>query len=246
MIVNFERDGKQYKEVELPTVSRIAKIGSDPTALIRWAGGAAADAFRDLLVKGISADGRIINYHSHIGDEWRDIALRAPDEIKRKSAGEGQAIHQDIARAIANLGDPDWAPEHEVTNSFLTWAKGERAVFRKSEGKVTNLQAGYGGTYDLIMERDGREWLVDIKTSPGLYDERLLQLAGYRICLGRPEMMSGLLIVDRKERTTTFIDVSQKVEAKERAFLDLVRAFYSLKKRRLKNNPWVSGELEVS
>ena len=47
---------------------------------------------------------------------------------------------------------------------------------------IANLKEGYAGTLDLILEMDGKRWLVDIKTAKegkGPYAETGLQLAAY-------------------------------------------------------------------
>jgi hypothetical protein len=51
-----------------------------------------------------------------------------------------------------------------------------------------NEQVGYGGTFDLIVEWKGHRWLIDLKTSKGIYPITAGQLAAYAKFdfLGRP------------------------------------------------------------
>lgn len=48
------------------------------------------------------------------------------------------------------------------------------------EATVYNCEYGYAGTLDLIAEIGGERWLLDVKTSKGVYAETAYQLAAYR------------------------------------------------------------------
>lgn len=48
-----------------------------------------------------------------------------------------------------------------------------------SEKAVISFSEAYAGTYDMLLKLNGELWLVDIKTSKGLYPETGLQLAAY-------------------------------------------------------------------
>jgi len=72
----------------------------------------------------------------------------------------------------------------ESTQTYLDAFQGflERysaSSIASSEKAVMSFTDGYAGTYDLLMTIDDQLWLIDIKTSKGVYPEYGLQLAAY-------------------------------------------------------------------
>ena len=63
---------------------------------------------------------------------------------------------------------------------FLDWWDKERLTVLHSELQMVSERWQCGGTLDVLAQReDGRRVLVDLKTSKGIYDEMLIQVATY-------------------------------------------------------------------
>ena len=89
------------------------------------------------------------------------------------------------------LGGPDWdrtayTPEEIDTAenaviSFYEWERssGSKMITHSIELPLVSEIFCFGGTIDWYGDIDGRKWLVDIKTSKGLYPEHEYQVAAY-------------------------------------------------------------------
>lgn len=64
--------------------------------------------------------------------------------------------------------------------AFNDWLGRVKPTVRSIERMVVCPHCKYGATLDLELEIGGEEWIVDIKTSGGLYDSYALQLAAQR------------------------------------------------------------------
>jgi len=95
----------------------------------------------------------------------------------------------------AYLGGPEWdrsayTPEEIDTAenavlSFYEWERqtGHTMQTLEIEMPVVSEEYGYGGTVDWLGYIDGKLWLVDIKTSKGLYPEHEYQVSAYHQAL---------------------------------------------------------------
>ena len=60
------------------------------------------------------------------------------------------------------------------------WQDGKFKIIKSEEQITADAMPPFGGTLDIVAERgDGAVCLIDIKTSKGIYDEMLFQLAAY-------------------------------------------------------------------
>jgi len=148
-----------YKTSEgkrVPGVTTILGIIAKP-ALIKWANG--------LGLQGINSEVYV--------DETARIGTLAHEMIQEY------------------LGGPKWDkkaynPEQidlaeNAVISFFEWEKvgGHQMETLHVELPLVSERHEYGGTVDWYGEIDGKKWLVDIKTSKGLYPEHTFQVAAY-------------------------------------------------------------------
>lgn len=110
-------------------------------------------------------------------------ALAEADKPRDAAASLGSSIH--ILADIVGTSESDpkgfevserEKPYVDAFRHFLSRYGAESIV--SSEKMVWSLN-GYAGTYDLLMMIDSELWLLDIKTSKGVYPEYGLQLAAY-------------------------------------------------------------------
>lgn len=78
-------------------------------------------------------------------------------------------------------GDEVDVPEHLAAHvqGYVEWLDmvGPEPIL--TERPVASRQWHYAGTFDLIARLDGAVWLLDLKTSSGVYGSTALQLAAY-------------------------------------------------------------------
>jgi len=146
------KDGKV-----VPGVTTIidANLGWNKRALMAWARREALKGNDpDLIAQEAAESGTLAHYlvECHIKDTKPDVGDYSPNQLEAAQRGYDAFL--------------DWEAENEVE-------------YLEIEKKVVHEELRYGGTIDIIAKHDGRLWLIDLKTSKGLYPEMVLQTAAY-------------------------------------------------------------------
>jgi len=150
----------QYKDSEgnvVPSVTSIigSQLGWNKNALINW-------------TKKLVA----------IGED--------PEKVRDKSADIGTLAHYliecDLKGLQPNIGDfsiNNLMLAQNAYNAFKKWWDDKNFKFYKSECVIVSEEYKYGGTIDLLARRENDIYLIDFKTSGGIYPEHLLQVSAY-------------------------------------------------------------------
>ncbi len=122
-------------------------------------------------------------------DKWSDLPrtdaiklLKGSPYSKRDDAGDrGSAIHKAIECYSQKVALPMGMTEDQrscadAAIAFLR-ARGSRAL--ATELTVFNLTVGYAGTLDLWELHEGISWILDYKTSSGIYPDHAVQQIAY-------------------------------------------------------------------
>jgi hypothetical protein len=159
----FLSDGTQ-----VPGGSTISKIGDDAGALIHWAWKLGCE-----------------------GKNYRDVSKEACDI--------GTLAHFYIEcflnNQVADLSDYTQDERDKALvcyHKFLEWWEGQKLRKVYTEIQLVHEELRYGGTIDLIAERDNGEFvLLDFKTSKKISDSYWRQCAGYAqlFNLNNPQMV---------------------------------------------------------
>jgi hypothetical protein len=175
--VGLTRDAKHNYYLDgqgpIPSVTGILKIVDKSGPLVGWA-------------KRITAEAAV-DHRSEV-DGWVDLfgrdgaisaLTKAADNIRDKAATQGSDIHA-LAEAIT-LGHEVTVTEEQApfVDAYRQWRADFAPTFLAAEEMVCSVQHGYAGTLDAIVEIAGEVWLLDYKTSKGVYPETALQLAAY-------------------------------------------------------------------
>lgn len=156
-------------------VTTIIREGVPAPALMGWAGRTVAEYCFD----------RRADLEGLDRDEYVALAKGAPNRARNRKGARGTSVHG-LAHRLA-LGEtvevPDDLEGH--LDAYLAWAADWDVHDLWTEAVVISRQPRYGGTLDVICEAtwpggDRCRWLVDLKTSSGVYPDTCLQLAGYR------------------------------------------------------------------
>lgn len=118
-------------------------------------------------------------------DELIWQAMQRADDTRDKAATLGSSVH--LLADMASRGSESDSKGFQVFEQEKPYLEAFRGFLDRysassivsSEKAVWSLN-GYAGTYDLLMLIHKQLWLVDIKTSKGVYPETGLQLAAYR------------------------------------------------------------------
>jgi len=103
---------------------------------------------------------------------------KAASTITERAATTGSDIHA-LAEAIT-LGHDVIVSEEQApfVAAYRQWLADFTPEFLAAEEMVYS-ERGYAGTLDAIVRMNGETWLIDYKTSKGVYPETALQLAAY-------------------------------------------------------------------
>ncbi len=217
----------------------------DKPALVGWAANTAIDYLhRQWANQGL---------HDHSFE----IARTAWRAESKKAMDIGSEVHKLIEIHIKEGVDPT-ADGRELKDevaaaylAFLDWEKNNIKEWKISEGYVFSEKHRFAGTRDAeaimladpdakVPQRAGKLYLIDFKSSKGIYDEAYLQVAG-AYWMAREEMRSlryipneplegiGILRLDKLTGIPEFVDATDFQAESQEAFLKLV-AFYHAKK----------------
>lgn len=159
-------DGKRKRGV-----TTFIGIKDKSRPLIYWATG----LYRDFLYKVLEREEVIAPEHIEEGCKQHAVKLKEASNI-------GSQVHEWVESHIR--GEDPEMPEHPnvITGvtSFLEWEQKNGVKYLSVERIVYSRKHDYVGILDLeVMFRDGKRYLVDIKTSNGIYNDYMMQTAGY-------------------------------------------------------------------
>jgi len=231
----YELNGVQY-----PSVTTITGILDKP-ALLSWASNCAVDHIKEHL--SIVQDTTDV----HRAEDVLEFARKAYAQKRDEAASAGTKVHHAIEAYIRGdayeiLLDCDEA--RAGFKAFLSWESKNHVEWLESEVAVFSETVGYAGRFDAIAMVNGHRYLIDFKTSKGVYDEMYMQLCAYRQAYNEmfpenPIENMAVLHLDKAKATPTFYPVEHEIERKTMTFNAMVRVYYLLKNRRLRNNPFV-------
>jgi len=168
--------------------------------------------------------------------------------FKRKSytktlnaaADYGTKSHKGVELYLKGLPIPEGTPTNPI-NGFIKWWN-----LINSNNKITIIHQEYaltcpwfGGTYDMLLEINGKIYLVDFKTSNHLSYKYCLQLAAYNYMLkfNKIANISGIIILQLKKETPDFNEFVLNLDNSnhanffnhcENTFLSLVYSYYHI------------------
>ena len=170
---NYGR-GHGYKDangIKVPGVTTLLSKGLPKPALVNWAARTAAE---------YAVDNWDALTQSPISERLDQIR-NAPNSSKNAAALRGTKLH-DAAQQLQEQGTVDVDPEQlPLVEAYLKFCRDWELHAEYVESAVYSVTHGYAGTLDLIATlRDGKRWLLDLKTSKGVYGDMALQQAAYR------------------------------------------------------------------
>jgi len=122
---------------------------------------------------------------------WNDVLYGTRDD----AASAGTLCH-DLAHAYVLGVELPAVPDTDVGRAgwtafenFVHWIDASALTIEAHERPLVSTQFRYGGTPDALAHMSGKTYLVDYKTSSGVYAEMLLQMSAYRQLLHECEQM---------------------------------------------------------
>lgn len=107
------------------------------------------------------------------------------EEIKNITGNLGTKMHDAFEQLLngveLNLKDnyPTMKEKRHLI-CFYNWYNDFKPDALATEFTVASIAEGYAGTMDLLCQVDGKTWLIDFKTSSGIYYNHELQVVAYK------------------------------------------------------------------
>jgi hypothetical protein len=122
-------------------------------------------------------------------------AKDAPEEAKNRAANIGDFVHKwaeeyskdqhekaAYNRMLDELGSPSDEDKVKIDtgiSALVKWFEKEKVEFLAAEQIIYSKKHGYTGKFDAIVRINGKIYLVDYKTSNGVYGEHYFQSSSY-------------------------------------------------------------------
>lgn len=232
-----------YDGIEYPSVTTITGILDKP-ALLGWAANCAVDFIKEHL------DDLKDPIDVHKGEDILEQARKAYTVKRDTAADAGTQCHHAIQMYIEGHDPYPSLQCDEARNgyeAFLAWEKMNNVEWLESEVTVYSVNHGYAGRFDAIAMVNGHRYLIDFKTSKGVWDEHRYQVCAYRQAYnemlpeGREPIENlAILHLDKGTAEPSFIPLLNNIDRYTNLFNSLCMVYYLLKDRRLKNNPFVA------
>lgn len=168
--------------------------------------------------------------------EQLKAAKGEPTAVMQRAAKWGTRVHH-ACEKWAKTGELP-LPDEDIYKSVVNFTQfiqnnGFRIV--EVERNVWSKELWIGGILDLVLEKNGKYYIADIKTSSGIYDDYFIQMGAYTKCMMEldilteygVESITGAIIINLKKDGKICWASSEAVEVMEQAFrntLDLFRA----------------------
>ena len=195
----LEYDDEKHSYVvddnKIPSVTKVID-SCFPKYLVDWAVQESASFFLQSVEPYRRVDPATFFIPFRVVDHIHEGILTASKTISEHAADIGSTVHDWISQGIrykmGNTKLPAMPEEEEAVNcieAFKDWAKGKNINWISTEQKIYHhsdiVAERFAGTVDAVAEIDGREYVIDFKTSKKIYKPYHLQVAAYAKAIER-------------------------------------------------------------
>ena len=164
--VSFDEDGNVSSKTEM---------------LMSWAVKMDIQAFADRAIEYVGAK------TAKEREEIIKQVKRTHRQARDKAGSHGNDVHGLLERILKGE-KPEVPADIKTQIDFaINSLKGYKII--SIEGHVWSRTNGYGGIFDLLLEKDGRFFVADFKTSKGVHNEFFSQCSAYDMAI--QEMYPG-------------------------------------------------------
>lgn len=170
-----------YDGKNLHGVTSVLKYWGDPGSLVGWAANQAVDAIER-------------------GDSPTE-ARKAYAKVRDKAGDRGKDVHGQLERAVNHwmvAGTTPEVYEESVVGDVIEWMKKDGYKPLRSEMPVYHLDLWYAGILDAAVEKEGKKFIMDFKTSGSLQTKNFYQCGAYSLAIKdmkEEAQIDGVIIV---------------------------------------------------
>lgn len=210
-------------------VTSVLKYWGDPNPLLNWGVKTAVDHIETCY----KAQGLIGLDDGKFG-VILDEARKAHNQKRDKAGDKGTEVHSWLETAIYDImnGNSFDGERPKVVDDVLDWAESEGIKFLASEMNVWSEKYWFGGIADGVIEKDGKKYILDFKTSGTVQTKYFYQMGAYSLAvkeMKKEAEVSGVVIV-HIPRGVSFnpeknVYWRYDVEALERGFVNILETY---------------------
>jgi hypothetical protein len=154
----------------VPSVTNVLSILNKP-ALVGWAAKQVATMAADMR--------EVLPSMKH--DECVDLLKGAASRTSNRAGSRGTDVHEWVAQRLLGGPPPTLTGQaHEYQAAAENWL--DETKPEPITVETSMFHALYAGTCDAVVSMNGERWLLDFKTSSGIYGEAALQTAALSRC----------------------------------------------------------------
>ena len=119
---------------------------------------------------------------------------------------------------------------YKSVSNFVTFIENNGFRVLDTERPVWSKEWWMGGIFDLVLEKDGKVYIADIKTSSGIYDSHFIQMGGYYKCLVERDWVknygvsdfTGAIVINLKKDNTIAWCSSEALDSMVECFSGII------------------------
>ena len=180
---------------KIPSVTKVID-SCFPKYLVDWAVQESASFFLQSVEPYRRIDPATFFVPFKVVEHIHEGILTASKTISEHAAGIGSTVHDWISQGIkykmGNAKLPVMPVDDEAVNcveAFRDWAGGKNINWISTEQKIYYhsdvVSERFAGTVDAVAEINGKEYVIDFKTSKKIYKPYHLQVAAYAKAISR-------------------------------------------------------------
>lgn len=202
-------------------VTTVLSSWGNAGALINWAANQAVDYIKN---------------SDEVTDEVLKKARTAHVRKRNKAGDKGTQVHVELEKILNDWiekGSPLVNKDHsECVRKVIYWMTDNAITPIATEVNVYSRTHWYGGIFDAIIEKDGKKYILDFKTSSTIQPKYFFQCGAYSLAVKEMKQnanISGVCIV-HMPRGESFnkengVYLRKDLIALERAFLNILETF---------------------
>lgn len=177
-----EEDGVEMKEWIPSPSSIINKLDKSPQ-LIHWA----VNCFEEKMVE-LMRDG--VNFSKDDVESMIAEGKTAHNQKKESACSVGTVVHKyaeeysatkstDMPEGYEDLDDEEKERADKGIKAFMSWVEEKKPEFLQSEFPIFSKKQRFVGQSDELVQFEGGKYLLDYKTSKGVYSSHFYQASSY-------------------------------------------------------------------
>lgn len=185
-------------------VTKCLSMWGDSSALVNWAANQAVEHIEENALRtGALGVTNEPPYGVELGDyivseDLLEEARTAHTRKRDKAGDRGTEVHAQLEVMMNNMMEGKDAVYEPIVEKVRDWIHTERIKPLKSEMPVYSVDKFYAGIADGVIEKDGKKYILDFKTSGTVQTKAFIQCGAYSLAIKdmkKDAVIDGVVVV---------------------------------------------------